>query len=40
MQRKEAKELKQAINTQWIYPPEADRDAAFAVAAPDYVIVP
>lgn len=40
MERKEAKELKQTINTQWIYPPEADRDAAFAVAAPDYVIVP
>jgi NADH dehydrogenase len=40
MTRKEAKELKRAINTQWIYPPLADREAAFAIANPDYVIVP
>jgi len=36
----EAKVLKQQINTQWIYPPQADREAVFAVANPDYVIVP
>ncbi|MDA0823251.1 MAG: FAD-dependent oxidoreductase [Proteobacteria bacterium] len=40
LQREEAKELKRAINTQWIYPPEPDRDAVFAIANPDYVIVP
>ncbi|WP_347987178.1 FAD-dependent oxidoreductase [Methylomonas sp. AM2-LC] len=40
MTRQEAKALKRAINTQWIYPPEADREAAFAIANPDYVIVP
>ena len=40
MQRAEAKDLKRSINTQWIYPPKADREAAFAVANPDYVIVP
>ena len=40
MTRKEAKELKLAINTQWIYPPLADREAAFAIADPDYIIVP
>jgi NADH dehydrogenase len=38
--RQEAKELKRAITTQWIYPPSADRDAAFAIANPDFVIVP
>lgn len=36
---KEAKELKRTINTQVIYPPEANREAAFAVANPDFVIV-
>lgn len=36
----EAKALKRAINTQWIYPPAADRDAALALADPYYVIVP
>ena len=36
----EAKELKRAINRQWIYPPLADREAVFAIANPDYVIVP
>ena len=40
MTRKEAKGLKRAINTQWIYPPFADREAGFAIANPDYVIVP
>jgi NADH dehydrogenase len=40
MTRQEAKALKHAINTQWIYPPPADREAAFAIANPDYVIVP
>jgi NADH dehydrogenase len=38
--RDEAKKIKQEINTVWIYPPAADRDAAFAVANPDFVIVP
>ena len=38
--RQEAKRLKQDITTKWIYPPVADRKAAFAVANPDYVIVP
>jgi len=36
----EAKALKRAINTQWIYPPPADREAAFGIANPDFVIVP
>lgn len=35
-----AKELKQQINGIWIYPPAADREAAFAVSNPDFVIVP
>lgn len=39
LQGAEAKSLKQQINTQWIYPP-ADRDGAFAIANPDFVIVP
>lgn len=34
------KARKRQINTTWIYPPPADRKAAFAVANPDYVIVP
>ncbi|WP_326537215.1 NAD(P)/FAD-dependent oxidoreductase [Pseudorhodoferax sp.] len=34
------KATKRAINTEWIYPPAPDRQAAFAVANPDYVIVP
>jgi NADH dehydrogenase len=38
--RAEAKAIKQEINTLWIYPPAPDRDAVFAVANPDYVIVP
>lgn len=35
-----AKALKKDITTKWIYPPAADRAAIFAVANPDYVIVP
>lgn len=38
--RDEGKAIKQDINRVWIYPPAADRDAVFAVANPDYVIVP
>jgi len=38
--RQEAKNLKRDITTKWIYPPAADRTAAFAIANPDYVIVP
>ncbi|MDV7438275.1 FAD-dependent oxidoreductase [Acinetobacter baumannii] len=38
--REEAKKIKQEINTVWIYPPVADRDAVFAIANPDFVIVP
>lgn len=38
--RAEGKKLKQEINGVWIYPPAADRDAAFAIANPDFVIVP
>ena len=38
--REEGKQIKREINTQWIYPPAPDRDAVFAVANPDYVIVP
>lgn len=37
--RAEAKAVKQEINRVWIYPPAADRDAAFALASPDHVIV-
>jgi NADH dehydrogenase len=32
--------IKQEINTVWIYPPVADREAVFAIANPDFVIVP
>jgi len=38
--RQEGKKIKQEINTVWIYPPKPDRDAVFAIANPDYVIVP
>jgi NADH dehydrogenase len=38
--REAGKAQKREINTTWIYPPAADRTAAFAVANPDYVIVP
>lgn len=40
LRREEGKATKRAINTQWIYPPQPDRDAVFAIANPDYVIVP
>ncbi len=40
MTREVGKATKRAINTQWIYPPQADKEAAFAIANPDYVIVP
>jgi NADH dehydrogenase len=36
----EGKAIKREINTKWIYPPQAERDAIFAVANPDFVIVP
>lgn len=36
----EGKALKREINTRWIYPPAPDREAVFAVANPDFVIVP
>jgi NADH:ubiquinone reductase (H+-translocating) len=35
----EAKQLKRTINTVWIYPPEADKVAAFTAADPDFKIV-
>ncbi|MDC4812350.1 FAD-dependent oxidoreductase [Acinetobacter baumannii] len=38
--REEAKKIKQEINTVWIYPPVAHREAVFAIANPDFVIVP
>ncbi|QNX59088.1 NAD(P)/FAD-dependent oxidoreductase [Acinetobacter seifertii] len=38
--RDEAKKIKQEINTVWIYPPAADHEAVFAIANPDFVIVP
>ncbi|MCW2242038.1 NAD(P)/FAD-dependent oxidoreductase [Azospirillum canadense] len=38
--RETGKAVKREINTQWIYPPAADRNAAFAIANPDHVIVP
>jgi NADH dehydrogenase len=38
--REAGKAQKREINTTWIYPPAADRNAAFAVANPDFVIVP
>lgn len=37
--REEGKKLKQEINGVWIYPP-TEREAAFAVGNPDFVIVP
>ena len=37
--REVGKAVKREINTQWIYPPAPDRDAAFATANPDHVIV-
>lgn len=38
--KEDAKNLKKDITTKWIYPPVADREQIFAVANPDYVIVP
>lgn len=38
--RAEGKKVKQEINGIWIYPPEPDRQAVFAICGPDYVIVP
>jgi NADH dehydrogenase len=38
--REAGKKMKQDINTVWIYPPAADRDAAFALANPAFVVVP
>jgi len=38
--REDAKSLKREITTKWIYPPAPDREAAFAVANPDFAIVP
>lgn len=37
--RAEGKALKRQINTQWIYPPAANREAAFATANPDHSVV-
>ncbi len=39
LERGEAKTLKRSINTEWIYPPAADREAAFAAADPAFVVV-
>jgi NADH dehydrogenase len=36
----EGKALKRQINTEWIYPPKADRESVFAIANPDFVVVP
>jgi NADH dehydrogenase len=36
---KEAKALKQRINTEWIYPPRAEREEAFASADPRRIVV-
>jgi NADH dehydrogenase len=36
----EGKATKRQINTEWIYPPKADRETAFAYADPGFVIVP
>ncbi len=38
--REVGKATKREINTKYIYPPAADRTAAFAIANPDFVIVP
>jgi len=35
----EAKAFKRTINTEWIYPPAADREAAFAAADPSVTVV-
>ncbi|HIF0934214.1 TPA: NAD(P)/FAD-dependent oxidoreductase [Klebsiella pneumoniae] len=36
----DAKKIKQEINTQWIYPPEPEQEKMFAIANPDFIIVP
>lgn len=36
---KEAKQLKHRINSEWIYPPRADREEAFAAADPLRIVV-
>ena len=38
--REVGKTTKREINTKWIYLPQADSAAAFAIANPDFVIVP
>jgi len=35
----DAKKLKHQINSEWIYPPRADREAAFAAADPLRIVV-
>ena len=35
----DAKALKHRINTEWIYPPKADRASAFAAADPSRIVV-
>jgi NADH dehydrogenase len=35
----QAKELKTRINTEWIYPPSAERAEAFAAADPLRIVV-
>jgi len=37
--REVGKAVKREINTKWIYPPEPNREAAFAIANPDFVTV-
>ena len=39
MQGKDAKQLKHQINSEWIYPPRADRAEAFAAADPLRIVV-
>ncbi|EAU65846.1 FAD-dependent pyridine nucleotide-disulphide oxidoreductase [Stigmatella aurantiaca DW4/3-1] len=39
LKRAEGKATKREINTKWIYPPQADRDAAFALANLDDAVV-
>lgn len=38
--RAEGKALKREINGVWIYPPAPERESVFAIANPDFVIVP
>lgn len=39
MQGKDAKQLKHQINSEWIYPPQADRAQALAAADPLRIVV-